>query len=144
MTAGYLLDTNLLIGALDGEPGNPLHAQAKDRLRELLTSPDTRLAITPLIRYEVLRGVRRQPREAVQSALDQFIEFDVRRDDAVLAARVYTQALADGSKFDKRSFDLFHCVAAHRNQLEVASRDGDIPKIMEVLKQVSEQGAASA
>jgi len=144
MTAGYLLDTNLLVGALDGEPGNPLHAQAKERLRELLISSDTRLAITPLIRYEVLRGVRRQPREAVESALDQFIEFDIRRDDAELAARTYAQALAGGSKLDKRSFDLFHCVAAYRNQLEVASRDGDIPKIMEVLKQVSPVDPVSA
>jgi hypothetical protein len=72
MTTGDLLDTNLLIGALDAEPGN-------------------------------------------------------------------VQALGDASqpKLDKRSFDLFHCVAAHHNKLEVASRDGDIPKIMEVLKQVS-------
>jgi predicted nucleic acid-binding protein len=141
MTAGYLLDANLLIGALDAEPGNALHDAARQRLRALLTTPDVRLAITPLIRYEVLRGVRRQPLEAVKNALDQFLELEVKREDAVLAARAYShvQTLADPGKpkLDKRSFDLFHCVAAHHNQLEVASRDGDIPKIMEVLKQVS-------
>jgi predicted nucleic acid-binding protein len=141
MTTGYLLDTNLLIGALDAEPGNAQHEAARARLRELLTEPDIRLAITPLIRYEVLRGVRRQPLESVKNALDRFLELEVKREDAVLAARAYAhvQALGDASKpkLDKRSFDLFHCVAAHHNKLEVASRDGDIPKIMEVLKQVS-------
>jgi predicted nucleic acid-binding protein len=143
MTA-YLLDTNLLIGALDPEPGNTLHEEARQRLRELLMAPDTRLAITPLIRYEVLRGVRRQLPEAVEQALDRFIEFEVTRDDAVLAAKVYAQALTDGGKLDKRSFDVFHCVAAHRNQLDVASRDGDIPKIMAVLQRVSPADTAAA
>ncbi len=148
MTAGYLLDTNLLIGALDAEPGNPLHEAARERLRQLLNEPDIRLAITPLIRYEVLRGVRRRPIEAVKSALDQFVEFDVRREDAVLAAGVFAhvQSLEDGNglKLDKRSFDLFHCVAAHRNQLEVASRDGDIPKIIDLLRQMSPHGAPAS
>ena len=144
MTVGYLLDTNLLIGALDGEPNNPLHIAAKEQLRELLSKPDSRLAITPLIRYEVLRGVRRVSPEEMSRRLDGFVELEVTRDDAILAAQAYAHTLAAGPKLDKRSFDLFHCVAAHRNQLEVASRDGDIPKIMEVLKQVSEQDAASA
>lgn len=143
MTAGYLLDTNLLIGVFDGDPNSSEHEAARNRLRELLTAPDTRLAITPLIRYEVLRGVKRVSPEEMSRKLDGFVELEVTRDDAILAAQVYAQALKEGRKFDKQKFDLFHCVAAYRNQLEVASRDGDIPKIMDVLQQVSLSGTAA-
>lgn len=136
MTAAFLLDTNLLVGAFDGDPNNDLHLAAKNRLRELLKMPDSRLAITPLIRYEVLRGVRRVSVEDMNRRLDGFTELEVTRDDAVLAARIYAQAQSLGKPINKRTFDVFHCVAAHRNQLEVASRDGDIPHIMAVLRQV--------
>lgn len=144
MTTAYLLDTNLLIGALDPEPGNVQHEQARERLRELLTMPESRLAITPLIRYEVLRGVRRIPVNDMNRHLDGFIELEVTRDDAVLAARIYAHAQSQGTPINKRTFDVFHCVAAHRNQLEVASRDGDIPKIMDVLRQMSPAAAPAS
>lgn len=136
MTTAYLLDTNLLVGAFDTELGNAQHEAAKVRLEELLTT-DARLAITPLIRYEVLRGVKRIAAADLSLALDGFIELEITRDDAVLAARIYAQARINGSPLNekKRAFDVFHCVTAHRHQLEIASQDGDIPKIMNLLKQ---------
>ncbi len=59
MTEKYLLDTNLLIAALDeaGTTEAEKSQQAKERLKALLADPASALAITPLIRYEVLRGV---------------------------------------------------------------------------------------
>lgn len=134
--AAYLLDANLLIGALDSQDGNPEHDRAKTRLDALMADPDARLMITPLIRYEVLRGVKSVSIEEMSEALDGFFQLDVKHQDGLLAARIYAQAQTLGRPINKRTFDVFHCVAAHRNQLEVASRDGDIPHIMEMLEQV--------
>ncbi|MDO4699278.1 MAG: hypothetical protein Q4A69_01140 [Moraxella sp.] len=50
-----LLDSNILIGAFDGDLDNEKHQRAKNLFKELLKDDDVRIAITPLIRYEVLR-----------------------------------------------------------------------------------------
>ena len=58
MTMSVLLDTNLLIAAYDDEGStSPQEKQkAKVRMSELLDD-DKVLYISPLIRYETLRGV---------------------------------------------------------------------------------------
>lgn len=59
MTRKILLDTNLLIAAFDksGRTSAEMKASARAMLAELLADDDVALFITPLIRYEVLRGV---------------------------------------------------------------------------------------
>ncbi|PAT41071.1 type II toxin-antitoxin system VapC family toxin [Vandammella animalimorsus] len=134
MSRRVLLDANLLIGALDGEPGNAQHAQARQRLEDLLQDPEVTLAISPLIRYEVMRGVRRVSADQLREILNDFHEFDVRACDAERAAQLFQQARQQGRALDKRSFDLFHCVCAELNGLELDSQDGDIPKIQELIR----------
>lgn len=134
MSRRVLLDANLLIGALDGEPDNAQHERARQRLESLLQDPDVILAISPLIRYEVMRGARRVPAEQLREILNDFHEFEVRARDAERAAQLFQQAKQQGLTLDKRSFDLFHCVCAELNGLELLSQDGDIPKIQELIQ----------
>ena len=128
-----LLDTNLLIGALDTEPGNAAHTQSREHLEKLLRDPEVKLAISPLIRYEVLRGAKHVPVSRLEEILNDFHEFDVRAQDAQRAAELFREAKTKDIKLDKRSFDLFHCVCAELNALEFESRDGDVPKIQELM-----------
>ena len=54
-----LLDANLLIAALDdgSTTSEAERAKAKQTLAALLSNAEVTLIITPLIRYEVLRGI---------------------------------------------------------------------------------------
>lgn len=138
MIRKILLDTNLLIGALDGDPTNEKHQQAEELLEEYLNDPNIQLIITPLIRYEVLRGVKQEDFSELNERLNQFEEVDIRAAMAFRAAQLF--AIAKNSdnqeiKLNKRTFDLFHCVCAELNDLEINSHDGDIPKIKELITQ---------
>lgn len=135
MSQGFLLDTNLLIGAFDGEPGNTQHEAVAERLRQLLEDPSVQLAITPLIRYEVLRGAARIGIDELDEVLDGFREFEIRGSDGRRAAELFREARVKGVVLNKKhTFDLFHCVCADANQLEIASQDGDIPKIKNLIE----------
>jgi predicted nucleic acid-binding protein len=135
MTRKVLLDTNMLIGALEPEPGNEEHVKAKQQLASLLSDESVKLAITPLIRYEVLRGVRRVSLEEMEKNLNGFHEFEVRGVEASRAAKLFRLAKGKGLDFlNKRSFDLFHCVCAEANGLEILAQDGDIPKINQLIQ----------
>lgn len=129
-----LLDANLLIGAFDTEHGNEAHEAARSRLIELLQDDSVKLAITPLIRYEVLRGARNVSIEALSDALDDFQEFDIRGRDARRAAELFQLAERQGRKLNRRKFDVFHCVCAESNDLEIISQDADIAAIQELMK----------
>jgi predicted nucleic acid-binding protein len=129
-----LLDTNLLIGAFEREPGNAQHDAARQRFLAIVADPEIEAVITPLVRYEVLRGVRRISPEKMMDALDQFQEFNVRKEEANRAAEVFRLAEGIGTKLDKRSFDLFHCVCAEVNGLEIVSQDHDIQKIQQLIQ----------
>lgn len=137
MTKKILLDTNLLIGALDGDPDNEQHQKAEKLLEEYLEDPDVRLAITPLIRYEVLRGVKQEDIAELNERLNQFEEIDIRAAMATRAAQLFAVAKnsSNPTLLNKRSFDLFHCVCAELNDLEINSHDGDIEKIKELINQ---------
>jgi predicted nucleic acid-binding protein len=124
----YLLDSNLLIGAFDGEAGNEAHAAAKEKVIALLKDPEVRLALTPLIRYEVLRGCRGSVDE-LDARLNDFEEFDVSGLDARRAAEIFREAKVAGTPLNKMEFDVFHWVCAEHNKLELLSADGDISKI---------------
>ncbi len=141
MTRKVLLDTNMLIGAFDADPDNDAHAEARARLQTLLQDAEVRLAISPLIRYEVMRGAKNVPLEQLQAVLNDFHEFDVRARDAERAAELFQAARRQGLHLDKRAFDLFHCVCAELNQLEFESQDGDVPKIQNLIRQLTMQQA---
>jgi predicted nucleic acid-binding protein len=140
MTHRVLLDANLLIAALDTSATTSAdkRAEAKERLTALLNDPEVALAITPLIRYEVLRFPAWGEQErftTLQNMLDDFEEFDIGRDVAELAANLYRldKAKADAANaqrnLEKRKFDVFHFASAKHNGLELASQDTDITKI---------------
>jgi predicted nucleic acid-binding protein len=140
MTRRVLLDTNMLIGAFDSEDGNVAHIKAKEEMVRLLKEPDTKLAITPLIRYEVLRGAPPDKVVQLEKILNDFQEFEVRGVEAHRAAELFRLAKEKEIKLDKRSFDLFHCVCAEMNDLELVAQDRDIPKIQKLI-QDSKQNA---
>lgn len=141
MTRAVLLDANLLIGAFDSAAGNEEHQRSKERLRELLLDPEVKVAISPLIRYEVLRGAKCDFDE-LDEKLSDFHEFEVSGRDARRAAEIFRRAVAADMKLDKRKFDVFHCVCAEINELEILSRDGDIEKIQNLMKAVDENAQA--
>ncbi len=83
-TRRVLLDANLLIAALDHEGTSIEDAKVKARhiLSELMSDSNVAVAITPLIRYEVLRGIDLKNAVGyrhVKEALDNFMEFDITR-----------------------------------------------------------------
>jgi len=146
MTHWVLLETNVLIGAYEPMAGNEQHASAGLLMRSLLKDPDIKLAITPLIRYEVLRGMRRVTVEKMNSTLNGFFEFEVGAADAIRAVEIYrlfkskdtSVDTPNASPIDKRKFDVFHYVCAERNNLEIVSLDSDIGKIKKLVLGLSE------
>ncbi len=128
MTRRVLLDTNLLIGALDTK--NPRDIE---ELNKLLKDENIALAISPLIRYEILRGVKWGDNETYKTlllALNELEEFEIGKEIAEKAAKVYRFARAKERKIvNKRNFDLLHVATAKCNKLEIRSNDKDIKKL---------------
>ena len=136
-----MLDTNLLIAAFDknGTTAAEERQAAISQLASLLSDSDTQLFITPLVRYEVLRGIQWQNQsdfETVKQALNGFPELEITRNISELAASLFrfdihraSQAGERGRNIDKRKFDVFHFCSAHCNGLTLFSRDSDIGKI---------------
>ncbi|MDD5393559.1 MAG: PIN domain-containing protein [Thiothrix sp.] len=140
MTRRVLLDTNLLIAALDagGTTSDEQRTEAKQKLNALLSDATVALAITPLIRYEVLRGIAWDENERyqqLQQILADFEEFDISRDVSELAANLFrfdvnnAKTLKQPRNFEKRKFDVFHLASAQCNALELDSQDTDIAKL---------------
>jgi predicted nucleic acid-binding protein len=147
MMRQVLPDANMLIGAFDGEPGNPQHDEAYRRVMAWLDDPDVELATTPLILYEVLRGVRHVLPEKLEAHLTVFQVFDIHKEEAYQAAKVYRLAKDKGlfgldennpapeeKRWFNRSFDLFYCVCAEVNGLEIGSQDPHIQKIQQLIQ----------
>ncbi|MES3610081.1 hypothetical protein [Enterobacter cloacae] len=85
MTRKFLLDTNLLIAAFDAN--GTTSAEAKSAaialLSELLSDQQVKLFITPLVRYEVLRGITWEKQDdflTMQQTLNSFPELEITRD----------------------------------------------------------------
>ena len=141
MTRNVLLDTNLLIAAFDksGRTSSEMKAAANSLLSELLTDADVALFITPLIRYEVLRGVswvNKADFEELKATLNGFPELDITRGISELSANLFrfdswqaAQAGAAARNLEKRKFDVFHFSSAHCNMLDFCSNDSDIGRI---------------
>lgn len=141
MTRKVLLDTNLLIAAFDqnGTTAVDEKRAAISELETLLADPETQLFITPLVRYEVLRGIQWQSQadfETVRQALNAFPELEITRTISELAANLFRfdshctrRSALPVRNIDKRKFDVFHFCSARCNGLAIFSRDSDIAKI---------------
>ena len=138
MSKYVLLDANLLIGAFDHDISNAKHIESKQIVESLLLDNDVKIAITPLIRYEVLRGVRRVPIESMVEILNDFVEFEITDVEGNRASEIYRLAISKDQKLDKRSFDLFHYVVAEIRDLEWMSQDNDLSKIASLAKPIIE------
>lgn len=133
-----LLDANLLIGALDdsGTTSESQREQAKQILNTLLSDGSVTLVITPLIRYEVLRGIGWANQDRfirLKQALDGLTELDVNRGVSELAANLFRFDRSEDSgqqrNIEKRKFDVFHLASAKQHSLELASQDSDIASL---------------
>lgn len=130
-----LLDANLLIAALDdgGTTSEAERTKAKQTLAALLSNAEVTLIITPLIRYEVLRGISWQDQvrfAQLKQSLDGLTELDVNRPISELAANLFRFDRAENPdqqrNIEKRKFDVFHLASAKFHDLELASQDSDI------------------
>lgn len=133
-----LLDANLIIGAFDHDSENKKHIESKQIVEALLLDDNVKIAITPLIRYEVLRGVRRVPTEQMVEILNDFEEFEITDVEGNRASDIYRLAIVKNQKLDKRSFDVFHYVVAEIRDLEWMSQDNDLSKIANLAKPIIE------
>lgn len=59
---------------------------------------------------------------------------DLIRQQTIRAAEVFRKARQTNVTLDKRKFDVFHCVYAEINALEMLSKDADVEKIQKLMK----------
>ena len=141
---GYLLDTNYLIYLADPNANPTKKAEVLQDLTLKLEDPETLLFLTPLIRYEVLRGVEWDNIEklnTLKSALKAFQTIDINDDIADLARNLFRLDKANqknGSKkvIEKYQFDMFHFATAKENDLEILSKDRDMTAIENLFKKI--------
>lgn len=141
---GYLLDTNYLIYLADPNANPTKKAEVLQDLAVKLEDPETLLFLTPLIRYEVLRGVEWDNIEklnTLKSALNAFQTIDINDDIADLARNLFRLDKANqknGSKkvIEKYQFDMFHFATAKENDLEILSKDRDMTAIENLFKKI--------
>ena len=89
---GYLLDTNYLIYLVDPNTNSSKKAEVLQDLALKLEDPETLLFLTPLIRYEVLRGVEWDNIEklnTLKNALKAFQVIDINDDISDLARNLF-------------------------------------------------------
>ncbi len=82
----------------------------------------------------MLRGLDEADVEDVNAILNDMKEFEVRGLEAIRAAEVFRKARQTNIKLDKRKFDVFHCVCAEINELEMLSKYEDIETIQKLMK----------
>lgn len=141
---GYLLDTNYLIYLADPNANPTKKAEVLQDLALKLEDSETLLFLTPLIRYEVLRGVEWDNIEklnTLKSALKAFQTIDINDDIADLARNLFRLDKANqknGSKkvIEKYQFDMFHFATAKENDLEILSKDRDMTAIENLFKKI--------
>jgi len=102
-------------------------------------------AISPLIRYEVLRGIHWQDNASLaqlSGILGQFEEFDINREISELSANLFRYDIFQNSSarnIEKRKFDVFHFSTAKCCQLEIHSEDSDISKLESLYSKYSNE-----
>lgn len=142
--ANYLLDTNYLIYLADPDADEIKKKEVLEDLKEKLKDDNTHLFLTPLIRYEVLRGVKWDDfnkLNILKDALDKFETIDINDDIADLARNLYRKDKANqkaGSQkiIEKYQFDMFHFATAKENNLEILSKDRDMTAIEALFEEI--------
>ena len=134
----YLLDTNFVIYLSDEQSDADKRKLVLQQMAEKLAEDDAKFVLTPLIRYEVLRGVEWQHTDklaTLKHVLEKFESLDITQDVSDLAMNLYRfdkfQAAQSQQpkNLDKRKFDMFHYATAAVNELAILSHDSDIEKI---------------
>ena len=141
---GYLLDTNYLIYLVDPNANSSKKAEVLQDLALKLKDPETLLFLTPLIRYEVLRGVEWDNIEklnTLKNALKAFQVIDINDDISDLARNLFrldkaNQKTGSTTVIEKYQFDMFHFAAAKENNLEILSKDRDMSAIENLFQKI--------
>lgn len=84
----YLLDTNYLIYLIDEKADADKKQEIRQDFEIKVQQEDTRFVITPLIRYETLRGIEWENEEKlvkISVALENFPSLEITQDAADLA-----------------------------------------------------------
>ena len=103
-------------------------------------------AITPLIRYEILRhpSFTDQARyQKLEKILNGYKVFNINEEITNLATQLYRYdvhtATNKNKNFDKRRFDTFHFATAKSNDLEIKTFDSDLEKIEALYEKYREE-----
>lgn len=142
--AGYLLDTNYLIYLADPDADKIKKKEVLQDLSQKLQDDNVTLFLTPLIRYEVLRGVKWNDfakLEQLKKALMPFQSIDINDDIADLARNLYRLDKANQQKgsnkiIEKYQLDMFHFATAKENNLQILSKDRDMLAIQNLFEQI--------
>lgn len=149
---GYLLDTNYLIYLNEENADAEKRKEILQEFAEKLGQENSRFFLTPLIRYEILRGVTWQDSEKLQklsAALMAFESLEITKTVADLADDLYRFDRFDAEQknqkknLEKIKFDVFHYATAHIHHLEILSRDDDVDKIKAMHERMNMQSAQS-
>lgn len=131
MTNKILLDANVLIKAIEDEK-----SEERKTIVSLLQDEETAVFITPLIRYEVLRGINWKD-NTLYSKGQRFINLlsNLNIDEAISseAADLFRfertmreQNQQQSKKIDKHNFDVMHFSTSKVYGLELKSHDKDM------------------
>lgn len=146
--ANYLLDTNNLIYLVDSNSESEVRREALEKLHQKLSDPNNRFMLTPLIRYEVMRGIKWEDEtklKELENILKQFKSLDIRDEIADLARDLYRfdkyKSRRDNvpKNLEKRKFDMFHYATAKMENLEILSADSDLSHIEKLYEQMSDE-----
>ena len=139
--ANYLLDTNYFVYLTDSNAEPTKKEEVLKDFVQKLSDPNSRFMLTPLIRYEVLRGVKWEDKSKLtelEEILKQFKSLDIRDEIADLARDLYrfdsyeADLKGERKNLEKRKFDMFHYATAQLEELDVLSKDSDLPKIADL------------
>lgn len=126
---GYFLDSNILISAF-----NDKHSNENQILKQLLSETNSKIFISPLVMYEVLRGIKgNEQYEEIKEKLSYLAIINIDSDIAELASRIFLAERLErerrqqqAKKINKHNFDIMHFATAKVNKLEILSKDRDM------------------
>ncbi|WP_406812396.1 type II toxin-antitoxin system VapC family toxin [Histophilus somni] len=129
--SGVLLDANILIDAL-----NDKGSESARKLRMLMEDENAVVFITPLISYEVLRGLSWEDKETyqkVKTLIASFSSLNIDHKITNLASELFrfekyerNQHGQETKKIDKHNFDIVHFSTAKIHNLKFISSDKDM------------------
>ena len=142
----YLLDTNYLIYLADKDANPAKRAKVLQDLKQKLMEEETAFVLTPLIRYEVLRGVawdNPKKLKEILNVIKQFKSLDITKAVSDLARDLYrfdvhrNQQNNQQRNYEKRKFDMFHYAVAYVNGIELLSKDTDVEAIKQLHQEMT-------